>query len=122
MDYVSFEDLAAKDGVTVVATVRIGDYQGELFSILARGNERGLCQFSYGSCSGCDWIEGVQGNPKGIAEVVEAIKAATFWHESESALREWFVSRDWNPVTAGMSAKEKGELMGFLAATPWADA
>ena len=53
-----WEDLVQDLGPKVVAMSERNDYQGDYFVLLRDGNDWGWLVIGYGSCSGCDELEG----------------------------------------------------------------
>lgn len=91
----SYEELIELDGVTIEFSVQEGSYQGDQYCVV-RHPERGwgfVC-FGYGSCSGCDALQGCC-SVEQIKELAEDIHNDIEWYETKEKLVEWFQNRDW---------------------------
>lgn len=92
-----WRDLVNSFGLDVLEWHEFGSYQGDIVAVLADGERRGWLVIGYGSCSGCDALQGVVGYESkapwtDLPEVV-ALRAETFdkirWFDAEAALRSW---------------------------------
>lgn len=55
----NYGDLIAQvTGKKLIGYIEFGSYQGDYIAVLESENNVELWRGSYGSCSGCDWIEG----------------------------------------------------------------
>ena len=67
---------------------RSGDYQGEWVA-LGIGNGFWFHKGSYGSCSGCDWLQGIE-SKEGAIEFLKAmktiVKIGTTWNKAKQYL------------------------------------
>lgn len=54
----SYDDLIESMDVEVLIEKHDGSYQGDSFYLVQKGDEYGLLIFGWGSCSGCDALEG----------------------------------------------------------------
>lgn len=80
-----------------------GDYQGEWWSAGVNSNGQWAIQEgSFGSCSGCDWLQGVDGEADAI-ELMKQIDCITLLPEGEMILPYLYKSMD-NAPTEGKSA------------------
>lgn len=52
-----YDEMLSGVGAEVLAFEAIGDYQGDYFYLLKRGDEYAFLVLGYGSCSGCDALE-----------------------------------------------------------------
>lgn len=77
-----------------LATARLGDCQGDALFFLRDGESYGFLSVGYGSCSGCDSLDGC-----GSREQVESLRASIHsdiaWQPSVSEAWEWLCGRDW---------------------------
>lgn len=110
MPSVSYSDIVETFGYEVVAEQTAGSYQGEEF-VLFRDTGRcyGFLSYSYGSCSGCDRLQGCE-----TWEELERLQRELFdgiqWlGEADSAAR-WFVERDWEGDCSWYYRKELREF------------
>lgn len=61
IDVSDYDDWLKFLGFRVIAFQRFGSYQGEWYAVVQRPNSKiELVKGSYGSCSGCDELEGIQ--------------------------------------------------------------
>lgn len=76
---VDYAELIAKiKQLEVVFYEESGDYQGDYLAVLADDHNFYFYLGSYGSCSGCDWLEGEQQWIEGEGNVVDYKVAANF--------------------------------------------
>ena len=61
-DYVGYEDLIQLTHTDTEWTIEMeDDYQGDYFAVGKRNDNKWLfIQGSFGSCSGCDWLQGLR--------------------------------------------------------------
>lgn len=94
MEYPTWEGIVERDGVSLVDSVRLGSYQGDLYMIVRRGVEFGWIDLCYGSCSGCDELEDACGDKSKIDEIAARVLGSVDW-KSHSDLLKWIDERDW---------------------------
>lgn len=92
-NYYSYQGLVDTFEVETLLEGEAGDYQGDLFFLLRDGDRYGFLVFGYGSCSGCDALEGCYGNPKAMEELRDELWESVRWETGE-ALAEFFTTKD----------------------------
>ena len=96
-EYVTYKDIVKSWGWTIVHFETFGSYQGDHLALLHRGTETGLMVFGYGSCSGCDELQGVtpwahDDEPADWSPVINLatrLRDSVHWEPSQDALRRW---------------------------------
>lgn len=89
--------LATIGGEEVIDSADIGDYQGDCLALL-RDPETGLYAFvewGYGSCSGCDTLQGAEGNLPEIQAIADDLHPMGEAWKSAPDMLTWFMDRDW---------------------------
>lgn len=82
----SYEDLVESFEVETLANAYVGDYQGDYYDLLRDGDRYGVLVFGYGSCSGCDALEGCYGNLKEVTALRDDLWASITWASREETL------------------------------------
>jgi hypothetical protein len=77
----------------VVVEVSDSDYQGDTRVLFKRGEEYGHTTFGWGSCSGCDALQGSD-SWKDVAELRNQIANTVVWR-SRAEMLDWFATHDW---------------------------
>jgi hypothetical protein len=86
--------LVASMGVEILAQEDEDGWQGDSLLILRRGDRWGYLAFGWGSCSGCDALQGCSS----VAEVEELrrdLARSIVWHDSAADLLAFLDGRDW---------------------------
>lgn len=67
------DGLGVAKGMPVLATVDVGDYQGQTIVLLDddKNDTVHLYDIEYGSCGGCDWFENFYGDPISYKDCLE---------------------------------------------------
>ena len=77
----------------VLNQVELGSYQGDTTALLQKDNLYGLLQFGWGSCSGCDALQGCN-NINELVELYEDLRNSIRWISKEEMLK-FFKEHDW---------------------------
>jgi len=104
--YLQYVEIVRQFGEILLETHEDG-YQGDSFYVLRRVNtvvndssknriEYGFLTFGWGSCSGCDALEGV-GTYEDLQDLVDSLQSSIIWFPSKDALKMW--SRSENRKT-----------------------
>lgn len=87
--YVTYEDLVESLEYEVLKEERFGDYEGDLLFVLRDGGKYGYVVIGYGSCSGCDNLEGrlgydgwTQESHEAVTELRDEIHRSIRWADS----------------------------------------
>lgn len=78
-EYPSYESIVDSWGNEVLDWQIHGDYQGDYGVLLRDGDQFGWVVIGYGSCTGCDALEGVYGDREGILALSEGLRSSVVW-------------------------------------------
>lgn len=112
----SYEDLIALGCDEVVVSASFGDYQGDSHVIGRRGTQYGFQTYGWGSCSGCDALEGCR-TAEDLAGL--AVSMATLWsHWADSAedMLKWIEGHDWEGQWSFYAEREEEARKTIIAA------
>jgi hypothetical protein len=70
------------------------DYQGDSFLIYEKDDKYGYLTFGWGSCSGCDALQGCNSISE-VQELMDRLYSSIEWFDSLDALKEYFEETDW---------------------------
>lgn len=87
----SYDHIAEKFG-EVIADATLGAYQGDNLYLLRDGDMWGVLVCGYGSCSGCDALEGCEGD-EDVARLVNDLRGDVVWGSRADALA--YVTSEW---------------------------
>jgi hypothetical protein len=88
----SYGPIVAALGVSLVE-VEAGDYQGDTWVLLhADDGHYGILTFGWGSCSGCDALQGCDSYAD-VAELAKGMQPT--WFETAAAALEYVNTHDW---------------------------
>lgn len=68
-------------------------YQGDSFLIYENNNEYGLLIFGWGSCSGCDALQGCN-NINEVQELMDSLYDSITWFDSLQELKDYIANDD----------------------------
>jgi len=71
-----------------------GSYQGDLYMLGKKDNKYYFFTISYGSCSGCDWLESIK-EVKELGELVDEIFKTTVI-KNKNKMTEFLSKFNWN--------------------------
>lgn len=95
LEDVTYNRLIESTGVEILLEDSSGDYQGDTRMILREGTAYGYLLFGWGSCSGCDALEGCRDNLADLDELRRDLYKGIVWKDSKEALAAWIRERDW---------------------------
>lgn len=105
----SYEDLYTSVDLEIILKTDAGDYQGDSFLLLKDTKDRyGYAEFGWGSCSGCDSLQGCS-SPKEYEELRQELINGIIWRDSADEMLDFFYNRDWE----GQWSSNKEEHEGF---------
>lgn len=78
----------------VVIQVDDEDYQGDSRVLYRDGDKVGYLQFGWGSCSGCDALQGCN-DMTDLQALVNELEASVKWFDSIPEAYEFFKTHDW---------------------------
>lgn len=70
------------------------NYQGDSFLIFEKDGKYGYLTFGWGSCSGCDALQGCNSISE-VQELMDRLYSSIEWFDSLDALKEYFKETDW---------------------------
>jgi hypothetical protein len=70
------------------------NYQGDSFLIYEKDDKYGYLTFGWGSCSGCDALQGCNSISE-VQELMDRLYSSIEWFDSLDALKEYFEETDW---------------------------
>lgn len=70
------------------------DYQGDTRVLFKSGAKYGWLQFGWGSCSGCDELQGC-GSVGELQQLCDRLEQSVKWFDSKDDARRFFKSHDW---------------------------
>ena len=117
--YPSYED--AFDDCKILKWKTLGSYQGDHVALVeAKGGQVGFAVIGYGSCSGCDALEGTGG--EGAIAVFDGIRDGAHWEPTRAAMKVYLESHvDKEIVGTYLTTEEKTsvwpELIAALSST-----
>ena len=71
------------------------DFQGDSYALLKDGEKRGFLVFGWGSCSGCDWLQGCD-TIEDITELYNHLLSEILWKDSAAEMLEYMNAKDWD--------------------------
>jgi hypothetical protein len=92
-EYADYDDVVSCFG-TIVMELRDDDYQGDERYLLEKNGKYGYTIIGFGSCSGCDWLQGCSTKEEKIDLILE-IERDIKWFESLDDIKKYFKEKDW---------------------------
>jgi hypothetical protein len=102
---------------TIIKDWNIGYWQGDYIYLLKNGDKFGFTVIGYGSCSGCDALEGC-GSQEEVDELKKSVVDSILWSTAdeiekyitnEEANRWYFHEDEWETVQAELIQELKRE-------------
>ena len=81
----SYDELIASFETPVLFSEHDDDYQGDSFYLLTNGREFGILVFGWGSCSGCDALEGCDSEQE-VIELRNDLWNSITWRSEEEMI------------------------------------
>ena len=78
----------------ILIQVDCGQYQGDSYLIIKSDDKYGYLNFGWGSCSGCDALQGC-GDINEVQELMDQLYSQIRWFDSLKELKEYFNTKDW---------------------------
>lgn len=75
----TYEDLIEFTGIEVLGSQTFGDYQGDYVFLVRSGERLGVVVVGYGSCSGCDALEGACDDQAELEALAWSIRRDVIW-------------------------------------------
>lgn len=79
----------------VVFTLSDNDYCGDTFVLYHTGNIWEYLEFGWGSCSGCDALQGCE-TWEEVVNLIKELKNSKIKFENITAALDYFTNHDWN--------------------------
>ena len=89
-----YDDLVQGTNAEIVIQVDDNDYQGDSRYLLRRGEQYGFLNIGWGSCPGCDWLQGCN-TLQELQELADSIESSIVWFDTVEAARDWCETHDW---------------------------
>lgn len=93
-DY-GYESLIDSMGYEIVLQVDDNDYQGDSRTLLRDGERWGFLSFGWGSCSGCDALQAVEGDLDEMTKLRDSLAADVHWEPDRSEMHRYLAEKDW---------------------------
>lgn len=112
----TYQSLVESTGCTVVVAESDGDYEGSSLLLLHRGDEYGVLLFGWGSCSGCDALEGCETDAD-FLELRDQLTNDVRWFGSLTDAALYVRDRDWPLFQPGdpLAGKFKAAVAVYAA-------
>lgn len=93
-----YEPMVSAFGQRTLVLLDDNDYQGDSFRLIADGAEPderyGLLTFGWGSCSGCDALQGCR-SVEEVQELADSLHDGIKWFSDKEALKKYMLEHDW---------------------------
>lgn len=93
-DLYGYNQLIASFGYETLVEESDSDYQGDTLMLFKHGDNFGYLNFDWGSCSGCDAYEAVQGNVEEEMALRDSLWESIRWGNREEMI-EFLQKHDW---------------------------
>lgn len=91
--YYNYQPIIDEFGKILIQVDEDG-YQGDIWVLYEDDGKFGYLQFGWGSCSGCDALQGCD-NLDEVQKLMDSLYASIKWFESKEEATQWFVSHDF---------------------------
>ena len=88
-----YDDLVGELG-DIIHSVRESGWQGDTWYILQSGDRCGYLSVGWGSCSGCDALEGAD-TWEEVNELQDEFRGSIHWEDGPDGLLRWMQEHDW---------------------------
>ena len=111
----SYDEIVDSFGYESDLAAVLGEWQGDYVYLLKDGDRRGILVVGYGSCSGCDVLEGCQG-PSEVRSLASKLYGSIRWFDDLTGLKLWLMtSTDWYRYDVEFQAWAEGFIGGGFA-------
>ena len=110
---VSYDAIVAAFGHEILTKKEVGSYQGDTFYVLRDGDLFGWLTVGWGSCSGCDALQGCDSYQE-VADLSNRIEDCIIWKDSRGELLSYLNHHDWE---GDYFHGEEDEFKNFLEET-----
>lgn len=87
-------DPMLKEFGNIALQVDDDDYKGDSRVLYTDGEKVGYLNFGWGSCSGCDALQGCSSYEE-LQSLMDDLKASIKWFDSKAEALEYFNTKDW---------------------------
>jgi len=94
----------------VIVRVDERNYQGDSYVYYHEGDKHGLLVFGWGSCSGCDALQGCSSVDE-VEELIEGLRREIKWFDSASKLYNWINDKEYHKTQYHYHTGEWGEFV-----------
>jgi hypothetical protein len=95
--YYSYNELIDSMEVDVLVEVSDDDYQGDTRILLKQGESFGILTFGWGSCSGCDALQGACDDGRdAVIALRDGLWESIIWKDSAEDMIEYLKAKDWS--------------------------
>lgn len=104
-DQPGYQEMMTNSGYNVLAWETFGDYQGDYAAVLSNGMDYGFTVIGYGSCSGCDALEGCDTQEE-YDTLMESVRNNIFWgnqYDVRNKILNSFDDNNWYRSDAGFN-------------------
>ncbi len=107
-----YDGIVATQG-EIIKEYIVGEWQGDYVYLLKNGERFGFTVIGYGSCSGCDVLQGCE-NDEEFNELKEDVIKGIFWGTAEevrdyitnnNANRWYYTEHDWKTIRRELKAE-----------------
>lgn len=78
----------------IITKVDEDGYQGDTWILYNDGGRYGYLQFGWGSCSGCDALQGC-GSIEEVQELMDSLYESIRWFDNKNEAKQWFATHDF---------------------------
>lgn len=92
------------------------DYQGDSFILYKNEDKYGFLTFGWGSCSGCDALQGCT-NIEEVQELMDSLYNSIQWFDDLKSVKSYFETKDWDLDWIGHKQEFKDfkrEVLNYL--------
>lgn len=93
-DRVCEYSIITKEIGDLLFSIDLGDYQGDSLNVYKDGSKYGFLSFGYGSCSGCDALQGIESYEE-LQNFIDGLVNNVKWFDSLQELKDYFAKKDW---------------------------
>src|SRR3989304_7401260 len=109
----SWEEFVESFGFEVLLCAKVGGYQGDLIVLLREGQRYGYLTLGYGSCGGCDMLEGCS-SYRELDGLWKSALHEIHWELNKQAMYAWLSERDWEGCTSWGSQEDGASALDSL--------
>lgn len=112
-----YQDLVSTFCDSILVDTECGSYSGDSLLLLKAGERIGLLSFGWGSCSGCDALQGAllygNGDDADVDALRDDLARSVVWKDVAAEMLAYLEAKDWD---ATYHAGEGDHVVEFMAA------